>query len=147
MRKPARAALAAAAAGLALSAAPYAPAKAHHCQAILIFSGVYNEEAKQGQTINLGAGGCANDDEGLNTNVLTPGSNVLRIGSSPTPVEGTVDIDGVVTPLVFTWNAGSSRWDSQRVPSLGAQRATATVKTITGYTVSVTYTAVPQASL
>lgn len=146
MRKRARAALAAAGMALAITAVPTPGARADHCQAVIILSGYYVQDVG-GQTLNPNGAGCINDDEGLNLNLLMPGSNVLRVGSFGTPVEGWVDVDGVVTPLVFTFNTTGQRYDSQRVPSLGAKQATATVKTITGFTVSVTYTATPQTSL
>lgn len=147
MRKHARAALAATGLALAMNAAPTTGAQADHCQPILIFSGVYAEAANRGQVLNPGAAGCLNDDEATNLNLLVPGATGLRVGSFPTPVEAWVDVDGVITPLKMELNSAGTRWDSQYVPILNPQRATATVKTITGFTVTVTYTATPQASL
>ncbi len=161
-----RFALAAAGIGLAAVASPYTPmsAQAHHCQALLIFSG-YQVAApttppppspvpappatpSASPNANPGAVGCLNDDEALNTNLLAPGANFLSVGSYPTPTaESYIDVDGVVTPLTFTLAADGSRWNSQRISLNQAKVATATVKTITGLTVSVTYTSTPSTEL
>ncbi len=142
-----RIALGAAGLALALNASPatLSAARADHCQSVLIFSGI--QTAAASPSLNPGAGGCLNDDEATNTNVLFPGATFLSVGSLPTPVEAWVDVDGVVTPLTMTLAADGSRWNSQKVGLNNAKVATATVKTVTGLTITTTYTATPETEL
>lgn len=143
-------------------------ARADHCGAVLIFSGV-TLEGQAGPKTNPGAAGClpgVSEDESADTNYFVPGANSMSVGVTADPAEG-LNEDGtrksgavqtgsvVITyadpaggpdveltqGLSLTWSG--TRWNSQSFAVPGVLvRATATVLTQPGVTVSVTYRSV-----
>jgi hypothetical protein len=117
------------------------PARAGHCNPLLVFSG-FNTPAGL-EAVNVGAGGCAWSGNELDTNYLTPGATHLRVGTSATPVgTGQLLIDGQPTTLTFTPPAAAGgRWNSQiiEIPVGTTHEVKATVLTATGVELTAIY--------
>lgn len=132
-----------AAAGVLALGAVSPGAQAQHCGPVFMFSGVKAGPVR-GPGLNPGAT-CTLRDENVNTNHFVPGATYLSVATTATPVgsTGTLVIDDRASiTLTFTYSASSRRWNSQDVDLAGGRAATATVQSVTGVTVSVTYRAV-----
>lgn len=118
-------------------------ARAEHCRPVFMFSGVKAGPVRS-PALNPGAT-CVMRDENIDTNVFVPGANFVVVATTMTPVNATGSLvldDRPPVTLTFTYSPSARRWSSQDVMLDGARRATATVQSVTGVTVSVTYRAV-----